>query len=435
MRAIVVGAGPVGIVTAIGLARQGHEVRIVDRDPGPTADGSWDRQGVMQFRLSHGFRPHVHQVLSELMPEVLEAVIAQGAIEAEVIPGLPFKSLCTRRETFERGLRAALTKEPVTFLLGHADSIAVDDNLLTGVVVDGALVEAELVVVATGRSGHLGGDYRAPAVGGPCGMAYVNRMYRARPGVDLQLSPFPIGALGDGYATIVFHHDDNVISTLIVRPLDDKALAELRHNAVFDAVVPSIPNLAPYLDSDRWEPITDVMAGAGLYNSYQSVLDSSGAAAVPGLLFVGDAVLTTNPQAGRGVTTGLLQTRELLRLLAESDDLGQVAVNFDGWCEQNLRPWFEDHVYWDATLLARWAGVDIDVDAPIASDVVCAAGAVDPEIAAIAGPFQGMMIGPRDIDQYRERVRELLKTGWRPALNPGPTARELADLISAQLVA
>ena len=37
MRAVIVGAGPTGLYTAIALARRGHEVAVIDRDPGRTA--------------------------------------------------------------------------------------------------------------------------------------------------------------------------------------------------------------------------------------------------------------------------------------------------------------------------------------------------------------------------------------------------------------
>jgi 2-polyprenyl-6-methoxyphenol hydroxylase-like FAD-dependent oxidoreductase len=42
MKALVAGGGPVGIFTAIALARRGHEVTFVDRDPAraPTDPGS-----------------------------------------------------------------------------------------------------------------------------------------------------------------------------------------------------------------------------------------------------------------------------------------------------------------------------------------------------------------------------------------------------------
>ena len=42
---------------------------------------------------------------------------------------------------------------------------------------------------------------------------------------------------------------------------------------------------------------------------------TSGRPVLPGLISVGDAVCTTTPLAGRGVTLGLLQARELVRVL------------------------------------------------------------------------------------------------------------------------
>lgn len=52
MHTAIVGAAPTGIFTAIALARRGHEVTAIDRDPGPDGDGSWNRRGVM-LRTGH----------------------------------------------------------------------------------------------------------------------------------------------------------------------------------------------------------------------------------------------------------------------------------------------------------------------------------------------------------------------------------------------
>jgi 2-polyprenyl-6-methoxyphenol hydroxylase-like FAD-dependent oxidoreductase len=38
MRAVIVGAGPTGLYTGMALARRGHEVTIIDRDPEPSGD-------------------------------------------------------------------------------------------------------------------------------------------------------------------------------------------------------------------------------------------------------------------------------------------------------------------------------------------------------------------------------------------------------------
>ena len=59
MKVLVAGGGPIGIFTGIALAKRGHDVTLVDRDPGPAEDGSWHRAGVMQFQHAHGWRPEV----------------------------------------------------------------------------------------------------------------------------------------------------------------------------------------------------------------------------------------------------------------------------------------------------------------------------------------------------------------------------------------
>ena len=70
MRTVIVGAGPTGMFLAMSLARHGHSVTLVDRDPGPAADDQWNRRGVMQFRHPHFFRPQVRGALLAEVPEV-----------------------------------------------------------------------------------------------------------------------------------------------------------------------------------------------------------------------------------------------------------------------------------------------------------------------------------------------------------------------------
>ena len=88
MRAVIVGAGPTGLYTGMALARRGHEVMIIDRDPGPCGDRWWDRKGVMQFHHPHFFRPQVADALLAEMPEVWHGLLAAGAVPA-TLPGQP----------------------------------------------------------------------------------------------------------------------------------------------------------------------------------------------------------------------------------------------------------------------------------------------------------------------------------------------------------
>lgn len=436
MATVVVGAGPVGLFSAMALARRGHDVTLVDRDSGPGAGGTWQRRGVMQFRHPHFFRPIVRNALLAELPDGWDAIVAAGGLPVRM-EGAPeaMTGLQARRSTVETALWACAAREPrLTLRSGHVDRIESSGDRVTGVVVDSATIDADLVIIAGGRACTVADDLRDPAVGGPSGFSYVSRMYRGRTGDEVPTSPVPLGTLYDGYLTIVFPQDANTLSTLIVRDSEDDVLAQLRHQDVFDAIAPTIPSLAPWIDPDRFESITEVMAGAGLTNTYRPQT-LSGRVPVAGVIFVGDAVSTTNPAAGRGVSLGLRQAQALLALLdADASDPRAVALQFDSWCEENIVPWFRDHVYWDATLRARWRGTDLDLDAKIPSDVVCAAAAVDPSIGAYAGQYLAMLALPSVLDPAQEQARAVLRTGWRPPWADGPTGDELTASITEMAV-
>jgi flavin-dependent dehydrogenase len=338
--------------------------------------------------------------------------------------------------TFDRVLRAAVVAEPgVTLHHGHAEEVLVEQGHAVGLQVDGQRLDADLVLDASGRSGRLGRGLRAPEVGGDCGIAYVSRQYVLLPGAEpgTMQSPIASAAVYPGYLTIVFPHDNGVFSALIGRSTQDRALVGLRENAAYDAAAAAIPLLAEWTDPARSRPLTDVLPGGRLYNTYRGQLDVAGAVPVPGLVFVGDAVCTTNPAAGRGITTSLLQARELIRLLDEhGSDHETTTRAFDAWCTAAIRPWFEDHVRNDTDLSRRWAGGDVDLDRPLPSDLIVAVAEVDPSLMRVIGPNFGMQAPPSSLREIEPRAREIYAGGWRPPVPEGPDLAELTDLITAR---
>lgn len=438
MQTAIVGAGPVGLFAAIALARRGHDVTIVDRDAGPAADGSWERRGVMQFHHPHGLRRQIVEALAAEMPDVQDRLLAAGA-DLAILPardGRPemVVGMHCRRMTFERTLRTAAADEPgVTLRAGHADGVLSERGRAAGLRVDGVDVPFELVINASGRSGRLVNDRRAPEIGGDCGLAYVSRQFEFEPGAGNGPMNAPVGLVRtlNGYLIAVFLQDNRTFSALIARPSSDRRLAALRFPEAFEAATRAIPGLAEWVDPDRAHPITPVLPGGRLRNTYRGQLDERGRVPLPGLVHVGDTVCTTNPTAGRGIAAGLRQARRLVELIGEHPvDLAVATEEFDRWCTANIRPWYDDHVYWDADILRRWDGGDVDVTRRLPSDLILEAAEMDRSLMRVAGPYMAMEVLPTALDEIEPRAREIFASGWRPAPHPGPTRDELAGLIA-----
>jgi len=435
----IIGAGPTGLFLGSALARRGHRVTVVDRDPGPRGDGSWPRRGVMQFHHAHAFRAQAVEAVRTEMPDAYERLLSSGAEPVSLrLPDrreLPMGMRC-RRQTFETALRASATATPgLTLHLGHVDAVTSDAGRATGLEVDGALLPADLVIDASGRAGRVTRALRAqPTAGGVCGIAYVDRQYQLHPGAGVGplVNPIAWQADCDGYLVIIFVHELGTFSVLFVRPTDDRDLVPLRHEAAFTTACRAVPGLSDWTDPERSRPITPVLPGGTLMNYYRSQTGPDGRLALPGLLFVGDAVCTTTPNFGRGITTSLLQARQVLHLIERhGDDRVALGEAFDAWCETHMLPWVEDHARMDDCLRRRWSGEDIDLTARLPSDLIMMAAEVDPAISAAVMPYLTMTAPPTCLDPVEPLARAVYETGWRPQPSPGPTRAELSRLIGS----
>jgi 2-polyprenyl-6-methoxyphenol hydroxylase-like FAD-dependent oxidoreductase len=439
MRVAIIGAGPAGLFLGSALARRGHHVTAVDRDPGPTDADAWSRRGVMQFHHAHAFRQTVTDALRREVPETVAAWQALGAEPIRMdMPGEPnaLVGMRSRRETFERALREVACATPGFELRsGHVDAVVSRDGRAAGVVVDGATYDADLVVDASGRAGRVTRSLGQRAgVGGPCGQAYVDRLYRLRPGAEPGPLTNPIAwqAEFDGYLSLIFPHEQGMFSVLIVRQADDAELRDLRHRSAFEAAAAAIPGLVAWVDPERSAPVSDVLPGGPLLNVYRGQCTEEGDLVLPGLFYVGDSVATTTPVFGRGVTTTVWQCEALLSLLDhDSDDLTGTGLAFDAWCADLMRPWVDDHIHMDAALESRWRGEDLELDAPLPSDLILAAAEVRPEIMASAGGYLAMAALPASLRAAEPLAREVYADGWRPPYAPGPTRAELVEIVAA----
>lgn len=131
-RIVVLGAGVCGLAAGMLLARDGHQVTVLERDPEPVpkspeqAWASWPRGGVAQFRQPHYLQPRARHVLDAELPDVRDALVAAGAIRFDTLATTPpslgdlgaradddrFVTLTARRPTLEQVVGRAHRRPP-----------------------------------------------------------------------------------------------------------------------------------------------------------------------------------------------------------------------------------------------------------------------------------------------------------------------------------
>jgi 2-polyprenyl-6-methoxyphenol hydroxylase-like FAD-dependent oxidoreductase len=390
---LVIGGSVGGLGVALALADRGHQVTIVERAAEPHPEtvaqaADQHRPTVPQAVHSHAFASRCCNLLRERAPDVYDALQAAGCVELNLadrrppaLAGQPEEPhaerlpvLLSRRSTFELVLRQRTLARPnvellsgwtVRGLLASPD----DPSRIIGVQsASGATLTADYVVDASGRrsQAHLWLDELGlpvpPGSTESCRIVYYSRHYRL-------LAPEPPGPLNRGfgagavwnhYAGLLFLADNQTFSITLGALPNDSALKPLRHEAAFTAAIRATPVLAAWITDEAGEPISPVHVMAGLDSSWR--LPNPDDQPVTGFFSIGDAICTTNPAYGRGVSLGLSHAMLLADLLTEFPEPSrEQATQFGRRSTELLRPWFEDAGtsdryragLWEATLAGQ----------------------------------------------------------------------------------
>jgi 2-polyprenyl-6-methoxyphenol hydroxylase-like FAD-dependent oxidoreductase len=477
-RILILGAGLGGLCTAMLVAREGHEVIVLERDPAappsPEHAGAawegWPRRGVSQFRLPHFMLPRWWNLMRAELPEVRCMLEAAGALNLNVMEALPaarrgrmrdgderFETVTARRPVLEAALSAAAGAAGVTIRRGVAVTGLTTGGLTTGglttggqarvprvtgvLTENGSAITADLVVDCGGRRSALGSWLQAAGARRPgeeradCGFVYYARHFRSRSGEQpVMLHNFLQSY--DSLSAITLPADNGTWSVVLTTSSRNKALRALREPARWHAALARYPLVAHWADG---EPISGVDVMAGIEDRYRRLAIERQPVAT-GVVAVGDAWACTNPSLGRGAALALTHARLLRDLLRETDpaDHDKFARRFDELTAQAAEPLYRATLWYDRHRLAE---IDGDITGQpyrtddrrwLISKALFAASLTDPDLARAYTSVASFIATPDEVLAQPGVLDRVIALGMAAPQYPlpGPARGELLDAIA-----
>lgn len=395
-RIVVLGGGVCGLASGLMLARDGHEVTVLERDADPVPESvdeawaTWSRDGVSQFRMAHFLQPAGSAVLERELPDVFDALVAAGAMRLDVLGLMPptvtdreprpgderFVTYTARRPVFEQVLaataagesrletrRGMTVREPIMQLGNGAPHV-------TGVRLDsGETLQADLVVDAMGRGSQLPRWCADANIEPPheesedSGFIYYGRFFRSDDGTPQPFGPLlaPLGT----FSILTLPSDNGTWSVTTYISSGDQPLKRMRDPYAWSAVVEACPAHAHWLQG---EPISEMMAMGGVIDRCRRPL-RDGRPLLTGIALLGDACACTNPSLGRGMSLGLLHAQALREVVGSHlGDPLEFAHAWDAATEERLMPWYRETVAEDRTRLNEIDALRHGLEPPQPSD-------------------------------------------------------------------
>lgn len=470
MSIVIIGGGICGLGTALLLARDGHEVTLLERDEDAPPDSpqdawdSWTRRGVAQFRQPHNFMPGLRLLLETELPDIQDALRRAGAAKYDLLNPLPpffadrsprpiddkLWTYTARRPVAEWVFANSAQHEPrvtirrgvrVTDLITGPSSIPGTPHV-TGVRTGrGEILRADLVIDASGRQSRSR-DWLAALGAKPVyevqsdsGFVYYTRYFSGTQPERLAPALTPLGSI----SLLTLPGDNDTWSVTIFTASGDQPLKSLRFDDTWTNVMRACPLHAHWLDG---RPITAVLAMSGIVDRYRRfVVDGSPVAT--GFVAVADAWACTNPSAGRGLTVGFLHAARLRDVLRDaSPDSRALVEAFHATTEADITPWYDAQIAVDRARFAQMEALRQARELPqpvdqLSRDITSFLSSIgaDPDLFRAGLEYIGTIT---PVQRILERpavaeavlaAREKMKHAPPPQM-PGPDRNQLLALVS-----